>query len=263
MEEKEAFLGIQRMLILLLSLSLLFGVEIEANADAAEKLFPDFDISELYQLDLEDPSSDANRYISRKFDWLAGQYYICGKYVIYADEMPLCVDEDSFDEFSFWGETGMDVVEWAAIVTGKRGDTEEIINSIPRVENMDFSKPLTKERLKHLNSSLQFEEEHLISLMQIDDVNKYLWLASYRVETIRWGDWLLIMSAPPPTFEKEKDPWYIRQGEWAYKYYANKPEYMKQVQEDRYKEVRQEFGYGDLWEIFFEEHPEALYLNDD
>ncbi len=246
-------------LLLLVILNIGTGV----NAEAAEMLFPDFDISELYQLDLEDPYSDANRYIWHKFDWLAGQYYICGKYVIYADEMPLCVDEDSFDEFSFWDETGMDVVEWAAIVKGKRGDTEEILNTVPRVENMDFSKPLTKERLQHLNSSLQVEENYLISLMQTDDVNKYLWLASYRVETIRWGDWLLIMSAPPPTFEKEKDPWYIMQGEWAYKYYADNPEFMKQEHEDRYKEARREFGYGDLWEIFFEEHPEALYLIDE
>ncbi len=38
---------------------------------------------------------------------------------------------------------------------------------------------------------------------------------------------------------------------------------MKQVQEERYREDRREFGYGDLWEIFFEEHPEALYLNDE
>ena len=135
-------------LLLLVILNIGTGV----NAEAAEMLFPDFDISELYQLDLEDPYSDANRYIWHKFDWLAGQYYICGKYVIYADEMPLCVDEDSFDEFSFWDETGMDVVEWAAIVKGKRGDTEEILNTVPRVENMDFSKPLTKERLQHLNS---------------------------------------------------------------------------------------------------------------
>lgn len=254
----------RRSLILLLLLSLLLDGGIEVNAEDAEKLFPDFDISELYQLDLEDPYSDANRYISRKFDWLAGQYYICGKYVIYADEMPLCMNEGSFDEFSFWGETGMDVVEWAAIVTGKRGDTEEIINAVPKVEGMDFTQPLTKERQKKLNSELWVEEESLRWLLQSDgDVTKYLWLSSYRGETICWGDWLLDMRYPPPTYEKERDPWYTRHGEWVYQYYKDNPEYIKQVQEDQYKERRREFGYGDLWEIFFEEHPKALYLTDD
>ena len=260
----------KRPLILILLLSLLSGIGMDAFAEDAEMLFSDFDISKLPQV-----TQESYEYLCKderahylKCEYLAGKFFVCQGYVIYANAKPMHLDDDWYWE-DISEEYGADydrwqiAYNWLELLFGQAGDTEELISRAPRVEDMDFSKPLPKERQKKLVYPVSFSEESLRWRLETDDVNRYLWLTSYQGETIRWGDWLIKLNVPPPTFEKEKDPWYIRQGEWAYEYYKNNPEYMKQVQEERYREDRREFGYGDLWERFFEEHPEALYLSAD
>ena len=210
-----------------------------------------FDLSELYCVDSFDysvPPPNYNVESDPDLDWtnqhgyerfwlwyLNGKYFLCDNYVVCSSAVPPSVDKDGWGGSDFLTTPIGYVQEWIACLKGERGDVSELISRLPNIEEIDTSNSLPTD---FVNS----EAYVILENMGRQNVREEMWLASFRFKTVRWGNWLIDVSFPPPDYQISKDPWI---------------EYCKTI--DSVEEFRKLCGYGDCWLSFFEHNPSLLH----